>query len=139
MNAVGLEDCNFIDELDKDLLAFDRDRNMYVLDDTNVVAGLESQKDDAPEQFFESDPLGLGIGCIEHAHSDDASSDGTPDEKRERAERLHSKFGPRLTGAATKAQIKLPDPSEVFPHLTELVGVRFGEKSASSQVFPRPA
>ena len=119
-----------IDELDRDKLSFDPSRNLYEFDDSGpTVSGLEAQSTGEPEQFFASDPLGLGIGCIEKSCEGNcscSSSEGSPDEKRERAEALKAAAGPF---------------SQRGPAL-ELKGFKFGATGPDLPVplgFPRPA
>ena len=109
-------------------MSFDVSRNLYIFDDSGpTVSGLEVQSGTEPEQIW-SDPLGLDIGCIECRSDGCASSAGSPEEKRERAEILRAKNGPPLTKAPADGAVA-----------AELIGVRFGAASESARVFPRPA
>ena len=85
-----------MDSLAVERLALDRDRNLYIFDDTPDVGGLGSREE---EETLEADPLGLNICCLErrkseHCRHDDASSDGSPEEKTARARALQKENGP---------------------------------------------
>ena len=106
------------------------------------MSGLEAQSSGDAEQFFQSDPLGLC--CIERCCSS-KSSEGSPDEKRERAEVLKAARGPPMSmGPADWAgAAKLKD---TFPQIAaELQNVKFGEALIKSKIdsiapgFTRPA
>ena len=110
------------------------------------MSGLEGRDAEESEQFFSSDPLGLGIGCIEKCCSSGrASSEGSPEEKRERAEALKVAHGPpmSLAPADWAGAAKLKD---TFPQIAaELQNVKFGEALIKSKIdsiapgFTRPA
>ena len=109
LSAVGLDNGEPIDTLEKERLVFDRDRNLYIFDDSPDMSGLDGRDEERNE--INAEPLGLGIGCLEKCCAkSESSSEGTPEEKRERAEALRKQSGPIFAWG----------PSE------ELTGIKFG-------------